>query len=139
MVMELVEVVKGEHTAMETAQAVYEFAKKIGKAPILLKKEIFGFVVNRILGAINREALYLVEQGVATPEEIDIGVTKGLGHPMGPFALMDLTGIDTSYLIGMERYRITGDPKDKPSPLVEEKYKKGEWGRKTGKGWYTYK
>jgi 3-hydroxybutyryl-CoA dehydrogenase len=76
--------------------------------------------------------------GVASIEDIDTAVVLALGHPMGPFRLMDLTGIDLSYYIGMERYQETGDPRYKPSPIIVEKFIKEEWGRKTGKGFYNY-
>lgn len=138
LVMKLVEVVQGPHTSHETAKVTMELCEKLGKKGILLKQEIYGFVVNRILTAINSEALFLADIGVASPEEIDLAVTQALGHPMGPFRLMDLTGIDLNYYKTMERYRETRDPKDRPSPLVVEKFVKGEWGKKTLKGFYTY-
>lgn len=138
LVMKLVEVVQGPHTSAETAQITMGLCKKMRKIGILIQKEIYGFVVNRILTAINREALFLTDIGVASPEEIDIAVTNALGHPMGPFRLMDLTGIDLAYYKAMERYQETRDPQDKPSPLVVEKFTKGEWGKKTKKGFYSY-
>ncbi|MEW6423271.1 MAG: 3-hydroxyacyl-CoA dehydrogenase family protein [Bacillota bacterium] len=138
LVMKLVEVVKGPHVSDETAQTVMEVSKSMGKTPVLLKKEIYGFLVNRIVAAINHEALYLYDMGIASYEDIDTAVVHALGHPMGPFRLMDLTGIDLSYYIGMERYRETGDPAHKPSPVIVEKFIKKEWGRKTGKGFYDY-
>lgn len=138
LVMKLVEVVKGPHTSEETAQTVYDLAKDIGKVPVMLQKEIYGFLVNRILAAINQEALHIYDMDVCSYEDIDKAVVYALGHPMGPFRLMDLTGIDLSYYIGMERYRETGDPTHKPSPIVVEKFIKGEWGQKVGKGFYDY-
>ncbi|OLN30187.1 3-hydroxyacyl-CoA dehydrogenase family protein [Desulfosporosinus metallidurans] len=138
LVMKLVEVVQGPHTSPETAQVTMDLCAILGKTAILLKQEIYGFVVNRILAALKNEALLLADIGIATPQEIDIAVTNALGHPKGPFALMDLTGIDLTYYVGMEKYQETRDPKDKPSPLVVEKFVKGEWGRKTKKGWYNY-
>ncbi|AET66523.1 3-hydroxyacyl-CoA dehydrogenase [Desulfosporosinus orientis DSM 765] len=138
LVMKLVEVVQGPHTSEETAQVTMDLCAKLGKIAVLLKKEIYGFLVNRILSALAQEALFLADMGIATPQEIDIAVTNALGHPMGPFRLMDLTGIDLAYYSAMERYQTSRDPKDKPSPLVVEKYVKGEWGKKTKKGYYTY-
>ena len=138
LVMKLVEVVKGPHTAQETAQIIFDLARDIGKVPVLLQKEIYGFLVNRIVSAITHEALYLYDMGIASHEDIDRAVELALGHPMGPFRLMDLTGIDLSYYIAMERYRETGDPAHKPSPVIVEKFVKKEWGRKTGKGFYDY-
>jgi len=138
LVMKLVEVVKGPHVSDETVEVVVEVCKKMGKVPVVLQKEIYGFLVNRIVSAIKTEALYIYDMGVATPEDIDTAVVYALGHPMGPFRLMDLTGIDLSYYVGMERYQETGDARYKPSPIIVEKYVKKEWGRKTGKGFYEY-
>ncbi|GAC1347468.1 MAG: 3-hydroxybutyryl-CoA dehydrogenase [Myxococcales bacterium] len=138
LVMELVEVVQGPHTSAGTAQALMDFCTRTGKTPILLRKEIYGFVANRLLHAIRREALHLLDQGVATVEEIDLAAEKALKHPMGPFRLQDFTGLDISYGASMSRFNESGDPADRPHPLIEEKVKKGELGRKTGKGWYAY-
>lgn len=138
LVMKCVEVVKGPHTAPETAEAAMELARRLGKVPVLLHKEIYGFLVNRILSRLMEEALFLLDTGVASAGDIDSAVVNALGHPMGPFTLMDLTGIDLSYHIAMERYRETGDPRDKPSPTVVEKYARGEFGRKAGRGFYSY-
>jgi 3-hydroxybutyryl-CoA dehydrogenase len=139
LVMKCVEVVKGCHTSGETAQLTIEVARMMDKIPVLLHKEIYGFLVNRILNALSKEALYLYDRGIASYEDIDSAVVNALGHPMGPFRLMDLTGIDLSYHIGIERYRDTGNSEDMPSPTVVGKYVKGEWGEKTGRGFYEYK
>ncbi len=139
LVMELVEVVQGPHTSEETAQVIMELSRRTGKIPILLKKEISGFVANRILGAVIREACFLLEQGIATHEEIDLAVEKALRYPMGPFRLMDLTGIDVSYLVRAQRFAESGLEEDRPPKPIEEKYKAGEWGKKTGKGFYDYR
>ncbi|GAV23514.1 3-hydroxyacyl-CoA dehydrogenase family protein [Carboxydothermus pertinax] len=138
LVMKLVEVVKGPHVGDEAVEVTMDLARKMGKTPVLLQKEIYGFLVNRILAAIKAEAFYLYEIGIADYKDIDIAVELGLGHPMGPFRLMDLTGIDLTYYVEMEKYRETRDPNMKPSPTVVEKYVKGEWGRKVGKGFYDY-
>lgn len=138
LVMQLVELVKGPHTAEETVESAKAFVVSIGKTPIIIRKEIPGFVVNRINAAVANEACSMLEHGVASVEDIDIACEKGLNYPMGPFRLMDLTGIDVNYLVRCDRYSDSGDERDKPNPLVEEKYKKGEFGRKTGKGWYDY-
>ncbi|MHA6250862.1 3-hydroxyacyl-CoA dehydrogenase family protein [Oceanobacillus sp. CAU 1775] len=139
LVMELVEVVKGEHTSEETVNVSLELAKRLNKTPILIKKEILGFVTNRILTAIFDEALYLYENGYASLEEIDIACKKGLNHPIGPFELLDLTGIDLNYHIKEYIYSETQDEKDKPSQSLTEKYRKKEWGKKSGIGFYNYK
>jgi 3-hydroxybutyryl-CoA dehydrogenase len=138
LVMEVVEVVQGAHTSQETAEKLIKFVESLKKTPIWLKKEIDSFVVNRILGAIYREAMFLVENGYASPREVDIGSEKGLGHPMGPFKLMDLVGLDVAYLIRKERFDYTGLEEHRPPKILEEKYLKGELGKKTGKGWYEY-
>ncbi|TLS38290.1 3-hydroxyacyl-CoA dehydrogenase family protein [Pseudalkalibacillus caeni] len=138
LVMDCVEVVMSDHTSEETAQLAMEVCKKINRTGILLRKEISGFVANRILGSLTKEALNLYEQGIADYKDIDLVVTKALKHPIGPFALMDLSGIDVAYYVMQQRYAETGDPEDKPPKCVEEKVKEGNLGRKTGKGWYDY-
>jgi 3-hydroxybutyryl-CoA dehydrogenase len=138
LVMKLVEVVKGPHVSAETASTTMEVARSMGKIPVLLKKEIYGFLVNRVIAAINQEALFLNDMGIADFQDIDAAIVNGLGHPMGPFRLMDLTGIDLSYHIGVERFQETGNAADRPSPTVVEKFVKGEWGEKAGKGFYDY-
>ena len=138
LVMELVEIVRGPHTGEEAVALAKAFARNTGKVPIVLQKEIPGFVVNRINAAVAHEALSLLEKGVATVEDIDLAAEKGLNYPMGPFRLMDLTGIDVNYYVRCDRYAESHDEYDAPSPLVIEKFQKGEFGRKTGKGWYEY-
>jgi 3-hydroxybutyryl-CoA dehydrogenase len=138
LVMKLVEVVQGAHVSDETVEAVMEAAKKMSKTPVLLHKEIYGFLVNRFLQATRQEALKLLDMGVASHEDIDLAVKNGLGYPMGPFQLLDLTGVDLAYHVNMEKYRESGDPADRPSPTVVEKFTKGEWGKKVGKGFYDY-
>ncbi len=138
LVMKLVEVVKGPHVSDETVESVMNLAKKMGKTPVLLHKEIYGFLVNRLLQATRQEALKLLDMGVASFEDIDTAAMNGLGYPMGPFQLLDLTGVDLAYHVGMEKYRESGDPADRPSPTVVEKFTKGEWGKKVGKGFYDY-
>ncbi|QQK80271.1 3-hydroxyacyl-CoA dehydrogenase family protein [Salicibibacter cibi] len=138
LVMELIEVVKGPHTSDKTAETAMEFARNLNKTPILLQKEISGFVANRMLGSLMDEALDLYERGVASHEEIDLACTKALNHPIGPFQLIDLTGIDVHYHVRMQRYEESGDESQKPAEAVRKKYEAGELGRKTGKGFYTY-
>ncbi|MCI1953170.1 MAG: 3-hydroxyacyl-CoA dehydrogenase family protein [Clostridiales bacterium] len=138
LVMKLVEIVRGPHTSENTIQTAKAFAASTGKSPIIINKEIPGFVANRINAAVTHEACSLLEKGIASVEDIDTACEKGLNYPMGPFKLMDLTGIDVNYYVRRDRYAESGDEYDKPSPLVIEKFKKGEFGRKTGKGWYDY-
>ena len=88
--------------------------------------------------ALNNEALKLYEEGICDYKDIDTIVKKALNHPMGPFELMDLSGIDVGYYALAEKYKETGNEEDKPSASLEEKVKAGTLGRKTGKGWYEY-
>jgi 3-hydroxybutyryl-CoA dehydrogenase len=138
LVMKLVEVVKGPHVSDETAKITFELCEKLEKIPVLLKKEVDGFLLNRIFRAISREAHWILEMGVATPEDIDKACVYGAGHPMGPFRLNDLTGIDLTYIMSMEAFRKSGDRADLPTPSIVERYIKGHYGEKTGKGWYDY-
>ena len=138
LIMKLVEVVQGPHVSDETVETIFEFSKAIDKTPVLVKKEIYGFIVNRIFSAITKEACYLLDQGVASISDIDLSVRNGLGHPMGPLQLLDMTGIDLEYDVLMEKYRMTGDLSDKPSPAIVERYAKGSYGKKSKKGFYEY-
>lgn len=139
LVMKLVEVVKGPHTSEKTVETVLEVTRALGKVPTRVNKEIYGFVANRVFSAITKEGCYLLDQGIASIEDIDNAVRNGLGHPMGPLELLDLTGIDLEYNVLMERFKDTGDAKDKPSPAIVERYAMGKYGRKTGSGFYEYK
>ncbi len=138
LVMQCVEVVPHEGTSRETVDTALELARSLGKQPVELKKEVPGFVANRLLGALRTEALKLYEDGVADFEDIDIAAKTALRHPMGPFELMDLVGIDVVHLIRLAEYEQTGDPASLPAKSIREKYEAGEYGRKTGKGWYDY-
>jgi len=138
LVMKLVEVVQGPHTSDETAQITMELCGKLEKIAVHLKKEVEGFLLNRIFRAIATEAHWMLEMGVASFEDIDKACVYGAGHPMGPFRLNDLTGIDLTYTIGMEKFRATGERQYLPIPSVVERYLRGDYGEKTGKGWYDY-
>ncbi len=138
LVMKLVEVVQGPHVSDETAGISVELCKRLDKVPVRLRKEVDGFLLNRIFFAIFKEAEWLLEMGVADVEDIDNACVFGAGHPMGPFRLMDLTGIDLAYTMGMENFKKTGVREELPSPRIVEHFVKGEFGQKTGKGWYDY-
>ncbi|MFZ5642194.1 MAG: 3-hydroxyacyl-CoA dehydrogenase family protein [Bacillota bacterium] len=138
IVMKPVEVVKGPHTSVETAQTVAGVCRSMGKFPIMLEKEIHGLLVNRVLDAILRESLFLLDMGVASFEDIDTAVSLALGHRIPPFRVMDLIGLDVVNLIFMEHYRETGDPRFKPSPSVVELVTQNRLGRKNGRGFYDY-
>lgn len=139
LVMDCVEVVKSEKTSELTAQMTMLVCEKMNRTAVLLQKEISGFIANRILGALQREAVYLYENGYADYKDIDRICKKALSHPIGPFELMDLSGIDVGYFVMQQRFAETGDLADRPAACIEEKVKQGHLGRKTGKGWYEYK
>jgi len=138
LVMKLVEVVQGPHVSQETADLSMALCEKLGKVPVRLKKEVDGFLLNRIFFAIIKEAEWMLEMGVASIEDIDKACVFGAGHPMGPFRLMDLTGLDLAYTMGMEAFRNSGDRSDLPVPSLVEHFVRGEYGQKTGRGWYDY-
>ncbi|MBB2893827.1 3-hydroxyacyl-CoA dehydrogenase family protein [Flexivirga oryzae] len=138
LVMKCVEVVRGEQTSDATIEATVELTKSLGKLPVLLEKEINGFVANRILTEIRREALFLVDGGYASVEAVDIACKSALGHPMGPFELQDLTGLDIGYYAAMGRFADSGDPADKPAESLAKRVEAGHLGRKAGRGWYVY-
>lgn len=134
-VMELCEVGRGPETSEATVEAATEFVRSIARVPVQIQKEIHGFLVNRILFAASEEALRLLEGGYATAADIDLAVKKGLNWPMGPFELMDFSGIDIVYGALLDRQR-SGGPE--PSPILREKVAAGHLGRKTGRGFYEY-
>ena len=109
----------------------------IGKTPVHVEKEVDGFVVNRILRALKEEALWIAENKICDPQMIDIAVELGLNHPMGPFRLTDMSGIDIMYYQQDKRYQDTG-VKPNGYDLLREKFEANELGRKTGRGFYDY-
>lgn len=138
LVLKLTEVVKGPHTSQQTVDALMEFSRSTGKKPVLVQKEIDGFIANRLLNACKNEALYLVENGYCTVEDIDNACKYGLGHPMGQFELMDTTGIDTTYYRMVRDIERTGvEPAG--YRLIKEMFDSNRLGKKTGHGFYDYK
>ena len=137
LVMKLVEVVQGDHTSPETAEALMEFCRSTGKTPILRKKEVEGFAVDTILPAIVGAAFFLVENGYCSVEDVDIACENGLGHKMGPFRTMDLTGIDLAYTIREEHLKKTGE-KMPGYDMLKALFEQGRYGMKNGKGFYDY-
>ncbi len=134
LVMPLVEVVRGAHTSDATVRASMEFVRAIGKAPILVERETFGFVANRILFIAMQEAFGLVEDGYVSIEDCDAAARDGLGWPMGPFAIADLVGLDVVEAILEEGHRQTGEERWAPRKLLRERVARGELGRKNGRG-----
>jgi 3-hydroxybutyryl-CoA dehydrogenase len=138
LVMDLVEIVRGPQTSDRTVEAAMTMAHEMGRTPVLINKEVDGFIVNRILHAATQEAYRLLDAGVASFEDIDIAVEKGLNWPLGPFRLGDFSGLDVTYNARLHMYRTTGEERFKPSRQLEAKVKAGKLGRKTGEGWYRY-
>ncbi|MFP3296838.1 MAG: 3-hydroxyacyl-CoA dehydrogenase/enoyl-CoA hydratase family protein [Vulcanisaeta sp.] len=138
VLMPLVEVIKGAQTSDEVARRAYDFVKSLGKEPIMVNKDVPGFVVNRVLISLNSAACLLVANNQYSIVEVDSAVKYRAGLPMGIFELQDFTGIDVGYLVGLavaER-----DPMLRvPCPLIEDLYKKGWLGQKSGRGFYEYK
>jgi 3-hydroxybutyryl-CoA dehydrogenase len=138
LVMDLVEVVRGPETSDDTVERAMAMVREMGRTPVLVNKEIDGFIVNRILHAASQEAYRLLDAGIASFEDIDTAVEKGLNWPMGPFRLGDFSGLDVTYNARLHMYKTTGDERYRPSPQLEAKVKAGKLGRKSGEGWYRY-
>jgi 3-hydroxybutyryl-CoA dehydrogenase len=137
--MRLVEVIRGYHTNDETTHTVMEMVKKIGKEPVEVKKDTPGFIVNRLMTPHMIEAIRMVEEGIASIEDIDKAVKLGLNYPMGPFELMDLTGIEISLHVTEYLYKeLNKESKWSAPTLLKSMIRAGKLGRKTGAGWYKY-
>lgn len=135
-VMRLVEIIPGLETNEETVDRLMNYCRRINKTPIRVK-DVPGFVVNRILHAMWIEANRLLEECVATPEDIDTGCRLGLGHPIGPYALMDLTGNNLNLKVQEILFDAYGE-RFKPRPILKQKVHANHIGRKTGQGWFEY-
>lgn len=136
--MKLIEIVRGLKTSDETVESIKQIALKLGKEPVIVKKDTPGFIVNRILVPALNEAAFLVAEGVADPEDIDKACTLGLNWPMGPLKLLDYVGIDTTLFIADVMVGETGDPKFRPSSLLKQMVRANLLGRKTGRGFYDW-
>ena len=136
-VMKLVEIIRGMNTSQQTFDTIKELSAAIGKEPVEVA-EAPGFVVNRILIPMINEAIELVQQGVASPEDIDQAMKLGANHPMGPLALGDLVGLDVCLAIMDTLYNETHDGKYRASTLLRKMVRAGRLGRKTGRGFFEY-
>jgi 3-hydroxybutyryl-CoA dehydrogenase len=136
-VMKLVEVVRTIATSDATFQAVYEFARSLGKEPIRTQDNS-GFIVNRLLVPYLLDAVRALEEGVGSREDIDKGMELGCGHPMGPLKLLDFVGLDTTYAIAEIMFEEYREKRFAPPPLLKRMVLAGRYGRKSGRGFYEY-
>ena len=135
--MALVELIRGLQTSDETVDAVRAFAQQLGKTPIVVKNSP-GFVVNRILCPMINEAIFALQEGLASAEDIDNGMRLGCNHPIGPLALADMIGLDVMLAVMNVFYGDFNDSKYRPAPLLKEMVAAGYLGRKSGRGFYDY-
>ena len=135
--MALLELIRGLQTSDDTHAKAEAFAKRIGKVSITAKNSP-GFAVNRILCPMINEAIFALQEGLATAEDIDAGMKLGCNHPIGPLALADMIGLDTMLSVMEVFYAGFNDPKYRPAPLLKEMVAAGRLGRKTGMGFYSY-
>jgi 3-hydroxybutyryl-CoA dehydrogenase len=136
-VMRLVEVVRGLDTSESTVNLALELATRLGKTAVV-SKDAPGFIVNRVLIPMINEAIFTLEEGIASAEDIDLALTMGANHPVGPLALADRIGLDTVLAICEVLYRDLEDPKFRPCPLLRRYVEAGWLGRKMGRGFYVY-
>jgi 3-hydroxybutyryl-CoA dehydrogenase len=137
-VMELCELVRGQRTSDATLATARAFAESLGKTCVVVNRDVAGFVTTRLISAFVVEAVRLYEAGVATAEDIDTACRLGFGHPMGPLATTDLTGVDILRHATSNIYAETGDPKFFPPETLTRMVAAGHLGRKSGQGFYTY-
>lgn len=136
--MKLVEIVRGYQTSDETVSAARDFAEEVGKTCVEVKRDVAGFVSNRLFSALLVEAIKLVESGVVSAADLDTVMKLGFGHAMGPLATVDLTGLDVMLNAAGNIYRDTQDEKFFPPELLQRMVTAGDLGRKSGKGFYSY-
>ncbi len=136
-IMKLVEVVRTIATSQEVVDALFHFARKLGKEPVLAK-DTPGFIVNRMLVPYLLYAIRMYEEGLASKEDIDKGMKLGCGYPMGPLELLDFVGLDTTYYIAQIMFDEFKDPMMAPPTLLKRMVLAGQYGRKSGKGFYDY-
>ena len=136
--MTLVELIRGLQTSDATVAAGVDFAKRLGKEPVVVRNAP-GFVVNRLLCPMLNEAVFALQEGLASAEDIDKSMMQGCNHPIGPLALTDMVGLDVLLAVMNVFYTDFSDPKYRPAPLLKEMVAAGYLGRKSGRGFYTYK
>lgn len=136
--MRLCELVRGYKTSDETLARAREFAESVGKTCIVVNRDVAGFVTTRLIAALSMEAARLVENGVASAEDVDVACRLGFGHAMGPLQTADLTGVDILTNASQNIYNDTQDEKFAPPELLQRMVVAGDLGRKTGKGFYPY-
>jgi len=134
----LLEIVRADTTSEETVATVKEFGYSLGKE-IIMVRDTPGFIFNYLLIALTGAAVRLLENGVASVEDIDKSMTLGLGHPIGPLALADFNGLDVGYMVSRAMYERSNDPCLSPSSIMKKMVESGRLGRKTGEGFYKYK
>lgn len=137
LVMKFVEVVQGPHCSDETAKAAYDFCTQTGKKPIWQKKEIPGFAGNFLIAGLYDRARYLVQNGYCSYQDVDIAMEEGFNHPMGPFRLNDLTGVNLAFDMMKAQYKQSGVKPDMYD-IYEDLVKQGRFGRSVGHGFYDY-
>lgn len=137
-VMQLIEIIRGLQTSDETWKTIVELATKTFGKTTVTSKDVPGFIVNRVLIPLINEACFALQEGLATPEDIDTGVKLGLNHPMGPLTLADFIGLDTCLYIADVLHRELGDDKYRPAALLRQYVAAGWLGRKSGRGFYPY-
>jgi 3-hydroxybutyryl-CoA dehydrogenase len=138
-IMKLVEVIKGMDTSDETVTVTRGLSEKLGKMPVIVNKDVPGFIVNRLMIIQLMEAIRLYEEGIASIEDIDTSIKAGLNHPMGPFELMDLTGLDINYHVNEYFHRELNQELKHVTPItLKNMIRAGKLGRKTKEGWYKY-
>jgi 3-hydroxybutyryl-CoA dehydrogenase len=136
--MKLCELVRGYRTSDATLATARAFAEEVGKTVVVVNRDVAGFVTTRLIAALVMEAVKLVEAGVISAEDLDTACRLGFGHPMGPLATTDLTGVDVLLHAGQNIWTDTKDPKFAPPELLQRMVAAGQLGRKAGRGFYEY-
>jgi len=138
VIMKLVEIMPGKKTAPATIEAATDFAKRLGKDPVVCRREAPAGIVSRILGQLLNEATWMVEAGVAEPADIDKAMKLGANHPMGPLELIDLIGLDVHRAKMQTLRQVLDDPRYQHPKIVDRLIDEGRLGKKAGRGFYTY-